>query len=540
MHRAIRAGLATLSAGAVAAGLLAACSRGSPAGGGRPHEVRIGLVTDPRSLDPLFVTAQSDLDVSQLYVETLVGLSPKNELIPLLANPVPSRANGGISADGKTLTYHLRRDARFADGVPLTSKDVAFTYRAILDPRNPTTTTDPYRRIASLETPDAHTVVIRLKRPWVAAVSELFAVSDFVCGILPAHAFASTDILHSPWNERPFGTGPFAVADWRHGDRIELNANPYAWRKPHLSHVTFRIFPDQTTLLVALQTHEIDVANLTEEQIPRARQMPGVRVATALQNHTIYVEYQVQRAPVSDPLVRRALVEAIDREHVRKTIYLGFQPLATTEIPSLFKAHDSSIPAWPFDPRAAAADLDRAGWHLRDGVRYKDGKPLSLLFAYIGTSVQAKRLAVVYQEELARVGIQLVVKAYPATTFYGSAESGGIERGGAYDLAYTEWYGGSDPEGSEFFTCANLAPGGPNTSRWCDPGYDRLFDRQMATPDEKTRRSLFFAMQRAVHDGLVGDFLVTTTGYTAIGDRLRGWAPNMLLQYGNSQDWDVR
>ncbi|HTA40278.1 MAG TPA: peptide ABC transporter substrate-binding protein, partial [Candidatus Acidoferrales bacterium] len=497
------------------------------------------IVSDPHSLNPLFVTAQSDVDISQLYLESLVGLSAKNELIPLLADPVPSRANGGVSPDGMTIVYHLRRGARFADGVPVTSKDVAFTYRATLDPRNPVTSSDPYRRIASLATPDASTVVVRLKYPWVAAVSELFAVSDFIGGILPAHAFASTDISRASWNEHPFGSGPFAVERWRHGDRIELTANTYAWRKPRLSRVVVRVLSDQTTLFVALQTNDIDVATLTEEQIAPARRLPGVNIVETLQNHTIYVEYQTARAPVSDPLVRRALVEAIDREHVRNTVFLGFQPLATTEIPPIFAAHDRSVPPAKFDPAAAAADLERAGWHLRDGVRYKDGKPLQLLFAYISTSVQARRLATIYQEELARVGVDLVVKGYPATAFYGAASSGGIERGGNYDLAYTEWYGGSDPEESEFFTCANLAPAGANTSFWCNHEYDRLFAQQMAEQNVDARRKIFFAMQRVVHDASVGDWLVNTTAYTATSARVRGWAPNMLFMYGNADQWDV-
>src|SRR5580698_3333098 len=106
---------------AIAMLLLAACSRAGSGGRAQPHELRIGIVSDPHSLNPLFVTAQSDVDISQLYLETLVGLSPKNELIPLLADPVPSRANGGISPDLTTIVYHMRPGARFADGVSVTS-----------------------------------------------------------------------------------------------------------------------------------------------------------------------------------------------------------------------------------------------------------------------------------------------------------------------------------------------------------------------------------------------------------------------------------
>src|SRR5262249_51783404 len=154
--------------------------------------------------------------------QTLIGLSADNRDVPILVTRIPSRRNGDISADGMRITYHLRADAHFADGVPLTSADVAFTYRAIFDPRNRTVSVEPYRRIASLTTPDAHTVVIRLRAPWNAAVRVLFAQADYVYGILPKHAFADTKVVGTPWEDAPFGTGPFRVKKWLRGDRIVL------------------------------------------------------------------------------------------------------------------------------------------------------------------------------------------------------------------------------------------------------------------------------------------------------------------------------
>jgi peptide/nickel transport system substrate-binding protein len=215
--------------------LLCACTHaGSSRGWGTAHVLRIAIVNDPSSLNPLFVTSQNAVDLGQLYTETLVGLSPDNRVVPLLAQ------RWSVSPDGLTITYRLRRDARFADGVAVTSADVAFTYRVIMDPRNPVTSAQPYRQIASLTTPDKFTVVVRLRRPWAAAASELFAESDYAYGILPAHAFGgSTDLSRSGWNQKPFGSGPFRVAQWRHGDEIVLEPNPYAWRKPHLRRLIY-------------------------------------------------------------------------------------------------------------------------------------------------------------------------------------------------------------------------------------------------------------------------------------------------------------
>lgn len=510
------------------------CACGGAGTGNRwgvPHELRIGLVNDPSSLNPLFVTSQNAVDIGQLYTETLAGLSPQNELIPLLAQRIPTRANGDISSDGLTLTYHLRRDNRFADGVPLTSADVAFTYRVILDPRNPVTSSAPYRLIASLTTPDRYTVRIRLRRPWAAATSELFAVSDYAFGILPAHIFhGSTDLSRSPWNERPFGSGPFMVESWQHGDRIVLRPNPYARRKPHLSRLVFKIVPDQSTLFIQLRTHAVDIADLIEKQAIRARSMSGIRLTETPQNHTDFIEFQTQRPPTDNPLIRRALIEAIDGDAIAKNVYFGLHPQATTEIPSTLWAHDASIRQISYDPQRARNDLAKAGW--------KAGT--SLDFAFLGTNELARELATLVQANLAAVGVKLTLHGYPSTLFFAPAQSGGIERGGRFNLAYSDWFGGADPEQSETYRCADRAPAGPNTARWCDAPYDAYYAAQSETLDRAARLRAFSGMQHAVRDAAVAGYLVYQSLYTAANPAVQGYHPNMLFKYGNSEAWDVK
>ena len=174
---------------------LASCAP-FPSHGGDAHVLRIADLADPSSLDPLLAHDQDTIGYDLLVCQTLIGMDRRNRLIPVLVTQIPSRSNGGISRDGKTIAYRLRKRVRFADGVELTSADVAFTYRAIFDSRNPVLSQDAYRRIASLETPDRYTVIVRLKQPWNAAVSDLFAQSDFAFGILPAHAFSSLSLIH--------------------------------------------------------------------------------------------------------------------------------------------------------------------------------------------------------------------------------------------------------------------------------------------------------------------------------------------------------
>ncbi|HZZ66187.1 MAG TPA: ABC transporter substrate-binding protein, partial [Candidatus Baltobacteraceae bacterium] len=289
------------------------CNRAGMSGGwGTPHEMTIARSNDPSSLNPLFAFDQADIDITQLYAEPLVGLGPNNEPIPLVASRVPSLENGDVARDGRSLTYHLRHGLRFADGTPLTAADVAFTYRAILDPRNPVSEAQPYRAIERFDTPDPYTVVLHFRRPWAGAVGALFAVTDFIYGILPAHAFTSTDLSHTSWNDHPYGSGPFRVVRWARGDEIVLEPNPYAWRKPHLKRLVLKIVPDRNTEMLLLRTRSVDVVDyLTNDQVIQARAARSAALVRTEKNHITYALFQTRRFPTDDQQVRRALLEAI-------------------------------------------------------------------------------------------------------------------------------------------------------------------------------------------------------------------------------------
>ena len=295
---------------ALALAIAASCTACSRVATAPPHELRIADTSDPSSLNPLLAHDQDTIGLDLLFVQTLVGLDAENRLVPVLVTRVPSRANGDISPDGRTIVYRLRRDARFADGRPVTSADVAFTFHAIEDPRNPVLSEDAYRRVAALTTPDAHTVVVRLRAPWDAAVRELFAQSDFAFGILPAHAFASTALQGAPWEAHAFGSGPFRVTQWRRGERVVLEPNPYYSPRPRLSRIELRMTPTFNAVLIGVRTGELDVGRVETAQVAEAP--PGLHVVATALNGMDYLALQTAQAPTDDVAVRRAMALALD------------------------------------------------------------------------------------------------------------------------------------------------------------------------------------------------------------------------------------
>jgi len=502
-----------------------------------PHELRIALGIDPAALSPLLAFAQNQIATDLLFCQTLVGLDAHDRVIPVLVLRVPSRENGDISPDGRRITYHLRTDARFADGVPVTSADVAFTYRAIFDPRNNAASVDAYRRIASLTTPDPHTVVIVLRRPWNAAVNVLFAQADFAYGILPKHAFSDTLVSGSAWDRAPFGSGPFRVRSWTRGDSIVLEPNPYFAPAPKLSRITLRIIPNATSALLALRTHEVDIASLSPNNLAEAQRLPGIRIERIAENGLGAIYFQTTRAPTDDVRVRRAVARALDLPSMTR-VWRNAYPLAAGFLPApLVRWRAPGLAPYRFDPAGAARDLDAAGWRLQGSLRVKDGSPMSLLYAVNSDDPLQVPLALIAQSQLARVGIRATLKAYPSAFF--SAPSGPL-RSGRFSLVFAQFIGGSDPEQSINLLCAQARNGGESYSRYCSPRFEAIFADQMQARSETRRQRDFDALQRQVRVDVPLIPLYDEIYLEGVDERVTGYRKNMLRFPVAPEAWDAR
>jgi peptide/nickel transport system substrate-binding protein len=500
--------------------LLLACVACSRVGGMRQaHVMRVADWSEPSSLNPLLAHDQDTIGLDLLFCQTLVGLSHDNKLVPILLTRIPTRANGDISADGKTIVYRLRPDVRFADGQPLTSRDVVFTYRAIMDPRNPVLSQDAYRRIASLTAPDARTVVVHLRSPWNAAVRELFAQSDFAFGILPAHAFAGADLQRAPWEEHAFGTGPFRVTQWRRGDRLILEPNPYFLPRPKLARIDFLMIPSLNSVVMALRSGEVDLARVTAIQVPDAVSIPGIRVATT---------------PINGIRIRHAIADALDLAVIENAFH-RLNPPGGAFLPPVLPWHDASLSPITQNKAAAASELSAAGWRGQGTDRTKAGAPLAILI--VSQSGLSSEFTTIVQRELAAAGMQATIKMFPAAEFNGPD---GPLRTGRFNIASQGWIGGADPEQSVTFACDQIGPNGNNISHFCDRRFEAAFEDQAVTPDERRRAADFRTMQRIVYQDLPVIPLDYVRYFDAVNARVTGFARNMLGYPVDAQAWDVK
>ncbi|HEX4012877.1 MAG TPA: peptide ABC transporter substrate-binding protein [Candidatus Cybelea sp.] len=517
--------------------LAAGCTRNAGERTGAPHVLRIAYAGDPSSLVPFVAIDQEIIALDTLFCQTLVGLSADNREVPILVTRIPSRRNGDISTDGTRIAYHLRPDARFADGVPLTSADVAFTYRAIFDPHNRATSVEPYRRIVSLATPDAHTVVIRLRSPWNAAVRVLFAQADYVYGILPKHAFTDTRVVGTSWENAPFGSGPFRVKEWLRGDRIVLERNPYYRPRPKLAQIVLQIVPNLNSNFVALQSGAVDVGTLTPDNVEEAERTRGLRVLKVPENATELLYLQTQAVPTNDRRVRRAIAASLDYRALAGA-WRNAYPAATSFFPPPIVSWKSRpIPPFVHDPAAANRDFDAAGWRLDRGRRSKGGVPLAGLIGVNSENPIGVRIATLVQTQLAAEGVQLSIKSNPSRIWF-SPE--GLLRNGKASIVGEVWVGGGDPEESLNFRCTQAVKGDENHSFYCSKRFEALFETQTRTSSRSQRDRAFNAIAELIHEDVPVIPLFYEDRLIGLSARVTGYRLNMLWIPVRPEDWDVR
>jgi len=371
---------------------------------------------EPDTLNPLTSTdAYSSTILDDVY-ETLVRRNPDTlELDPLLAT------SWEISEDGMVITFHMREDARYTDGVPVTAHDMEYCYRKIMDPK----VDCPHQRnyysdILEVEVPDDFTIKFTYREPYFRALE--------LCGGLqsiPRHLFEkSADFNNSEHNRAPVGSGPYKLKKWVTGQKIIMERNEDYWgKKPETTRIVYKFIQQPSTALIELKKRHLDLMGLSALQW--VKQTDGARFKRAFRKERYYtpnysyIGWNMRRPPFSDKLVRRAMTMLLDRETILETIRFGLGKVVSGNAFINSPYYDSDIKPWPYDPAAAKKLLDEAGWvdSDGDGIRDKDGKPFAFEFLISSGSVFADQISTILQRELKKVGISMEVRRLEWATF---------------------------------------------------------------------------------------------------------------------------
>ncbi len=505
------------------------------------HTLRIAVLINPNTLNPILAANTIESFIDGLFASELVTLNQHGQEIPDLARAVPSIRNHGISTDGLTITYHLRPNARWQDGVPVTSRDVAFTWRAIMNPINNVIERTGYEQVRRVLTPDAHTVVFVLIRPYAPFVRTVFGESDSPFRILPEHLLARYRTLnHIPYNSLPIGSGPFRVVKWIRGDRIELAANPHYYRgAPKIAKILIRIIPNVATIEAEFRAGNLDLGHeINATTAHDLQSVPGIRIVHAKSPIYNSIALNTAHPPLSNVDVRRALAMGIDSAALIRHFYHGYAQEARADLTPFSWAYDPAIALRRFDPKQAERLLDAAGWKRGpDGIRQKNGKPLDLLFVYGNTGTTVQDFAVSIAAMLKTIGVQSTIKGYTLSLFYAPAQEHGILNSGNFDVALYPWVSGSDPDNSSQFLCADIPPAGNNIFHYCSRKTDALERDALLTYDRAARKRDYAQIEEQLMNDVPLDVLAYPGLMYALSNRFHGFAPNGISEGWNAQNW---
>jgi peptide/nickel transport system substrate-binding protein len=533
------------------AALLAGCTQsgGGGTGGATPPgaqsgTLRIAIQQDVKNLNPLLNSNTTDVLIANLMFEPLIHTNDKSQPIGMLAAEVPTLENNGISKDGLTITYHLRKNLKWTDGVPVTSKDVKWSWQAIMDKNNNIISTHGYDYVKSVDTPDDYTVVVHLKRKFAPFVNTFFAHSDQPYTVAPAHILSKYPSINNiPFNSDPdVSDGPFKFARWVHGDHIELTANDdFFMGKPGLRDIFIRVVPDEHTTVNLLRTHDIDwMFEASIDNYPSVKDIPGVKIAWVDVNGYEDIQLNVQRPYLQDVRVRQAIAYALDKARIVQTSTYGQEQTAVEDQPPFMWAYDPNIKDYPYDLQKAKQLLQQAGWTPGpDGIMQKSGQPLILVMVSNNSNATRQKNSIEIQALLRKAGINVQIKYFPGDVLFAPVGEGGILQGGKFDLSLAGWYAGADPDDATQFTCANVAPAGYNYSRYCSPAMDAAQNVALNNYDIPTRKKAYFQIQQLLHQDVPEIFLYYERQMHPISENFKGFAPSPVAEAWNAWQWSI-
>jgi len=477
------------------------------------NAVRGGTWTDdlfgePSSLIPnASVETFADMVDQSIYAPLFVGDSNGN-ITPGVATVVPTAANGGISADLKTWTFHLRPNLKWSDGQPLDARDVDFTWRLWTNPKFPAASAIGYNLITSADiSSDNLTITFHLKQ----AFSPFLSVwTDGITAPLPAHHFqgiASDRIVTSPDNLNPSVTsGPFMMKESVPGDHYTVVRNPNYYRAaeglPYLDSVVFRIVTNQDTILKDLQAGTIDSAWFLDVTRTIAYQHLTNYTLSKNPNASNFeaMYFNFHNAILGKhPEVRQAMAMAVDHQALIDTARRGQAvPLCTDHGQAYKPGYQADAPCPKFDPAAANALLDRNGWVKgADGIRTKGGMRLEFQYSTTANNPWRADDELILQANFNTIGIKIDIQNYPASTFFGPFLTGGNPSpptgavAGRYDIAEFEDSWTYDADDSSLFACSQLPLNGFNINFYCNQQLDNLLVQEQTTSDPNKRQQVF-------------------------------------------------
>jgi len=488
-----------------------------------------GTTGEASTLIPILASDSASFDVANQIYNGLVKYDKNFNLVGDLAESFT------VSPDGREIIFHLRRDAKWHDGVPFTSRDVLYTYNVIVDPKTPTAYADDFKQVKAISAPDEHTIKVTYSYSFAPALA------SWTMYMLPAHLLEGKDITKSSLARNPVGTGPYRFKKWIAGQKIVLESNhEYFEGRPYIDHYIFNIILDNSTMYMELKAGSIDLMGLTPVQY--ARQATSRQFTARFNKYRypaaayVYMGYNLRHPLFRDKRVRQALTAAINKEELIQGVLFGMGQIAHGPLAPGRWAYNPHIRDIAYNPRHAAQLLAEAGWKGKNstGILVKDGKPFSFTVLTHQGNQQRLLAAQIIQQRLKFVGIDMKIRVVEWATFLKEF----VDKGN-FEAIMLAWTITPDPDMFDIWHSSKTKPGELNFIGYKNDEVDRLLVEGRSTFDIEKRKRAYFRIQEILADEQPYTFLYVPDALPTVSSRIRGIEPAPAGIRYNQPNWYV-
>ena len=533
----------------------------------------IPIPEDPPGFNAYLTDSGYEELLGELIYEGLAEMAPDGSFYPKLALELPTRENGGLSADGLTVTWKLRNHIVWSDGQPLTSDDVRFTWEALSHPDNGLAQATGFDLIDWVETPDDYTVVVHYRQAY-ANVWGQFGGRGL--GIFPRHACGEAGrMIYWGCNTQPVGSGPFVLQAWEEGKQLVFARNPRYWQteRPFLDRLIFPVVSRADVRSDMLRDGDAHINLwLTPDQIEELQNVEGVRLVSLPNRWLLRLVFNLSQPPsdeetgepgpaglrphfaLGDARVREALDLAIDRGRLIEEAFEGQGQIASGEFYRGWATCPGAAAGSPraYDPEAARVLLAQAGWLDLNGdgvleahgAQYAPDETKFQLTLRTYDDWEALTDAQKLMAEMLReLGIRISLELVGPGDLWGDWEEGGLEVHGQFEAdLWDDGYPGSDPTDYMIWRYASwsipsLEDGGAggNVTRFANPEVDRLLQLAHTQPEPLARLQTFCQIERILTQERPMLYLIYFSDTQAFSSQLQG----VVLNPNDALTWDV-
>ena len=453
-------------------------------------------------------------------------------------NYVPDLAESWeISNNQKTISFKLKKGLQWADGKPLTSADVLFTWKLITNPNTRTPYASDYQLVKKASTPDPLTFKVTYESSYAPALDTWASLH-----ILPKHILKDEDINNTFFSRKPTGSSYYKLYEWISGQQVTLKANDKSVSgTPLIKKLISRIIPDTSSQFLELTADNIDVMNINPIQYQRvfpARKDLQQKIALykELGNGYTYLGFNLKKAPFNDIRVRQALNYAIDKDEVIKGVLLGLGEAISSPYKPGTRWNNPNLSPYPYSPSKALELLADAGYIKdKNGSLTKDGKPLK--FEIItNQNKQREMTAVLIQRRLQEIGVKVSIRVIEWASFVNR-----FIKTGDFDVVVLGWGLSLDPDQYNIWHSSQQGPGQFNFLGYSNKTVDQLLELGRKELNPHKREKIYREFSKHLLEDSPIVYLYAGYGLSAVHKRVKGIkkpAPPAGI-YHNNYDWFI-